>query len=135
MSGLALRGIDTYRRTEIESRTPLELVVMLYDGALRFLAEARGAMERKDVPTRRTALGRALAIVSELQSTLNMDAGGEISVELDRLYSFVTMRLTDASSTQDVRPLDDAVRVLSTLREGWIGISANGPVRPQLVRG
>ena len=135
MSALALRGIDTYRRTEVESRTPLELVVMLYDGALRFLAEARVAIERRDVPARRAAMGRALAIVAELQSTLNMEAGGELSTSLDQLYSFVTLRLTEASSAQDVAPLDEAVRVLSTLREGWIGISSSTASRPQPVRG
>jgi len=134
MSSPALRGIDAYRRTEIESRTPLELVVMLYDGALRFLAEARGAIERKDVPARRAAMGRALAIVAELQSTLNMEAGGELSTSLDQLYSFVIMRLTDASSTQDVAPLDEAVRVLGTLREGWVGISSTTASRPHPVR-
>jgi flagellar protein FliS len=107
---------------------------MLYDGALRFLAEARSAIERRDVPARRVAMGRALAIVSELQNTLNMEAGGEISAELDRLYSFVTMRLTDASSTQDVKPLDEAVRVLSTLREGWVGISWSAAL-PQPLHG
>ena len=123
MSALAARGINSYRQAEVQSRTPLELVVMLYDGALRFTAEAREAMVRRDVRKRAKAISRAMAIVSELQSTLDMDAGGEIAATLDRLYAFVRDRLLDASFRQDVRPLDEAGKVLQTLREGWSGIS------------
>ena len=124
MSALAARGINSYRQAEVQSRTPLELVVTLYDGALRFAAEAREAIARSDVRARAVALSRAMAIVSELQSTLDMNAGGAIAVELDRLYGYVRDRMLDASFRQDVGPLDEAVKVLLTLREGWSQISA-----------
>lgn len=123
MSQLAARGISSYRQMEVQSRTPLELVVILYDGALRFTAEAREAILRRDVRARAEAISRAMAIVSELQSTLDMEAGGDIAVMLDRLYGFVRDRMLDASFKQDVRPLDEAVTVLRTLREGWSQIS------------
>ena len=129
MTGFAARGIDSYRRIEVEIRTPLELVVMLYDGALRFTGDARSAIERGDVLTRRTGITRALAIVSELQSTLDIKAGGDLAMSLDSLYTFVTDRLTEASVKQDVQPLDEAIRVLATLREGWVGISTNAAER------
>ena len=129
MTGFAARGIDSYRRIEVEIRTPLELVVMLYDGALRFTGDARSAIERGDVLTRRTGIIRALAIVSELQSTLDIKAGGDLAMSLDSLYTFVTDRLTEASVKQDVQPLDEAIRVLATLREGWVGISTNAAER------
>ena len=120
-------GIDSYRRTEIESRTPLELVVMLYDGALRFIGDARQAIDNGDIARRRTAVSRALAIVSELQNTLDMRNGAEIASSLDGLYSFVNKRLMDASFSQSVAPLDDAMRVLTTLREGWAQIAVQAP--------
>jgi flagellar protein FliS len=123
MSAIAARGINSYRLTEIQSRSPLELVVMLYDGALRFTADAREAMVRRDIRARQQHLSRALAIVSELQSTLDMDTGGEVAEHLDKLYGFVRDRLMDASATQDLQPLDEARRVLTTLREGWLAIS------------
>jgi flagellar protein FliS len=123
MGALAVRGVDSYRQTEIESRSPLELVVMLYDGALRFTADARDAMLRRDIRGRQQNLSRALAIVSELQSTLNMDTGGEVAEHLDNLYGFVRDRLLEASATQALAPLDEARRVLATLREGWLAIS------------
>jgi flagellar protein FliS len=123
MSALVSRGINSYRQTEIQSRSPLELVVMLYDGALRFTADARTAMVRRDIRARQESLSRALAIVSELQSTLDMETGGEVAERLDKLYGFVRDRLMDASARQDLQPLDEARRVLTTLREGWLAIS------------
>jgi flagellar protein FliS len=123
MSALAARGIDSYRQNEIQSRSPLELVVMLYDGALRFTADARDAMVRRDIRSRQQHLSRAMAIVSELQSTLDMETGGEVAEHLDKLYGFVRDRLIEASVKQDLRPLDEARRVLTTLREGWLAIS------------
>ena len=93
MSALAARGVNSYLQTEVQSRSPLELVVMLYDGALRFTADARDAMVRRDIRARQRHLSRALAIVSELQSTLDMDTGGEVAERLDKLYGFVRDRL------------------------------------------
>ena len=116
-------GIDQYRRTHAQVRTPLELVVMLYDGALRFTGAARDAVVRRDIPARRDALQRVLAIVSELQSTLNIEAGGELAVRLDGLYTYINQRLLDAAMHNAVEPLDEARTVLETLREGWATIA------------
>lgn len=122
----AHRGLSTYRQTQVQSRTPLELVVMLYDGALKFLNVARSAIERRDVAARREATSRALAIISELQSTLNMTEGGDIAQRLDELYTFANLRILQASQDNAVAPLDEAIRVLETLRESWLSI-ANAP--------
>ena len=126
MPAFAARSVNPYLQTQVQSRTPLELVVMLYDGALRFCTEARDAITQKDVAKRGRAISRAMAIVSELHCTLDMEAGGEVAQSLDKLYGFVRDRLIDASIRQDVRSIDEAVRVLTTLREGWVGIST-GP--------
>jgi flagellar secretion chaperone FliS len=120
-------GVNPYLQTQVQSRTPIELVVMLYDGAIRFTTEARAAVVAKDIARRGNAVSRAMAILSELQSTLDLEKGGDIAVNLDKLYTFIRDRLVDASIKQDVRPLDEALRVLTTLREGWSGIST-GPL-------
>jgi flagellar protein FliS len=108
-----------YRQTEVTSRTPLELVVMLYDGALRFIAQAREAVERGDIPSRRNAVSRAMSIVSELQSTLKLEEGGAVAESLDGLYSFVMERLIAASFKKQTAPLDEATQVLTVLRDAW----------------
>jgi flagellar protein FliS len=113
------RGIDTYRQTNVHTRSPLELVVMLYDGALSSLAETRAAMARNDVATRARAVAKALAILTELQGTLNMKEGGSIAEELDRLYAFAISRLVDVTTKKDAAAIDDIVRVLKPLRDAW----------------
>jgi len=124
------RGADAYRKVQVESSSPADLVVLLYDGALRFSAEARAAILRRDVKARAAAVSRALAIVGELRSSLDMTNGGEIAVSLDRLYEFVVTRLMDASFKQEVGPLDEAVTVLTNLRGGWVEAAAQARGNP-----
>jgi len=110
---------DQYLRTQVRSSAPLELVVLLYDAALRFTATARDAMARGDIPARRAALSKAMAVVDELQASLDMERGGQIAEELDRLYDWIRECFTEAITKQSVRPIDDALRVLETLRGAW----------------
>src|SRR5262245_1087148 len=110
---------DQYLRTQVRSSAPLELVVMLYDAALRSTATARDAMLTRDIPARRVALSKAMAIVSELQGALDMERGGTIAAELDRLYTWINSRLLDAIVNQDAKPIEEARRVLETLRGAW----------------
>jgi flagellar protein FliS len=131
----AHRGLASYKQTQVQSRTPLELVVLLYDGALTSLQLARQAIERRDIRARRDALERALAIVSELQSTLDMTDGGDIAATLDELYGFVTGRLIQAATDNAVAPIDDALRVLTPLRDGWATLAAAPAAAAEAVRG
>ena len=126
------RGAEAYRRIEAESRSPMELVLMLYDGALRFVGEAREAMARKDVRARGEAISRTLAIVAELQNTLNVSEGGDIAGELDRLYTYINSRLLAATANHDAAALEEVHKVLMTLREGWAHVAtlAPGTTRP-----
>ena len=121
------RGAEAYRRIEAESRSPMELVVMLYDGAIRFVGQARAAMARQDIAARGEAISRVLTIVAELQNTLNVDEGGPIAQELDRLYTHINLRLLDVTAKQDATALDDVEKVLVTLRDGWAQIAATPP--------
>jgi len=124
------RGAAAYRQTEVQSRSPLELVVMLYDGVLRFVGEARDAMARHDLTAKREAMSRALAIVSELQSTLNLTEGGQVAASLDGLYTYINGRLLDASMTGDVAALEECARLVTPLRDAWMQI-ATAPAAPQ----
>lgn len=112
-------GAAHYLTTQVQSSTPLERVVLLYDGALRFMAVAHDAITRRDIPARRDAISRAIAIVGELKNTLDMERGGEIARSLDRLYAYVLDRLLDVTLRQDPRALEQARRVLETLRDAW----------------
>ena len=111
-------GADTYRRMEADTRSPIELVVMLYDGAIRFVGEARDAIARNDVHRRTESSRRALDVVSELQNTLNVKEGGEIARELDRLYTYMTSRILDITRG-DAQAAEETHNLLITLRDGW----------------
>ncbi len=119
------RGADAYRRMEAESRSPMELVVMLYDGAIRFVGDARDAIARKDVRARTEATRRALDIISELQNTLNLQEGGDIARELDRLYTYISEKLL-AVTRGDAAAADELHKLLGTLREGFSQAAAPG---------
>lgn len=136
MQAYPARAAQTYLQTHVQSRSPLELVVMLYDGLLRFLGEAGVAIDTGNVAGRRDAVSRALAVLSELQSTLNMDKGGDVASSLDALYTYVNGRLLDASLKNDRAPLDESARLLRTLRDAWaeiaereVGPAASGAAR------
>ena len=113
-----------YLKMRVMTATPEQLQMMLYDGALRFTSQAKQAAERRDIPARREAVSRTIAIVPGLQSTLDVERGGEVAVSLDRLYSFVLERLVSASFQQDPKLFDEVIDVLGTLREGWTTIAA-----------
>ena len=119
------RGVESYLRTRVESSTPEELIVMLFDGALRFTREARDAAERRDVPARAAAVSRALAIIAELQGSLDFDRGGPIAASLEELYAFVSRRLIDGSVGQKTEAFDDVLRVLTPLRDGWTTLASH----------
>jgi flagellar secretion chaperone FliS len=115
----ANRATQAYRRVESESRSPLELVVMLYDGALRFLGEASDAAARGDLRARTNAISRTLAIIAELQSTLDLEKGGAVADQLDDLYTYITSRLLDVALKKDVTAIDEARKLLTPIRDAW----------------
>ncbi len=113
------RAAQQYIQTQVRSASPLELVVMLYDAALRNTARAIDAMARGDIRTRRDAITKSLAIINELQSTLNLEKGGAIAEELDRLYVWMTDSLIQATVQQKPGPLHDVRKNLELLRDAW----------------
>ena len=108
---------------EIRTATPEMVIVKLYEGALRFIRAARSHQEAGHIAGRATSIAKALAIVNELQHSLNLERGGEIARNLDSLYFFVTDRLLEANLRGTLVPLDVAAGILSTLNEAWVEIA------------
>jgi len=110
-------------QTGVSSATPHQLVVMLLDGALEAIHRARGAIRSQDVETKGKAIRKAVAIVDEgLKSCLNLEAGGELALNLSNLYAYVTTRLTQANLKSDEAALEECVRLLQPLRDAWSDI-------------
>lgn len=117
------KGAKAYLQTQVQSRTPVELVVLLYDGAITFLGQAREAMAQGHLVAKRNAMSRATAIIQELQHMLNMEAGGEVAQRLDGLYTYVLGRCYDANMRLDPSGLEESIRLLTPLRDAWSAIA------------
>ena len=108
-----------YQEVGVNTSTPVHLVVMLYDAAIRSLEEARGHMERKDVSGRSRAINKCNAIISELQSSLNLRGGGQIASSLNRLYEYIRMTLLRAGMEQNPDLLVEVSGLLESLNSAW----------------
>lgn len=108
----------SYRRTQIETATPGQLVVMLYEGAVRFLAVAETALGKGDWSTAHGALLRAQDIIGELRATLNPE-GGEIALKLDALYDYMLRRLIEANVRKDPVPVKEVMGYLQEMIPAW----------------
>lgn len=114
----------TYRSNAVLTASPGQLVLMLFDGALKALALARDALGRPEGDMRRLEivnqqLLKAQAIVSELQGGLNFEAGGEVAKTLNSLYDYYNRRLFEANLRKQVTPVIEVEKMLGELRAGW----------------
>lgn len=108
-----------YRETQIQTASGLELVILLYNGAIKFLKQAAQAIEEKQIPPAHNALIRAQAIISELRATLDHEAGGEIAQALEQLYEYMNHRLVEANLRKDLAPVQEVIGMLEELRDAW----------------
>src|SRR6185295_10852251 len=125
MSMMHSRGANQYLQTQVQSRSPLELVVMLYDGAIQSAETARDAQIAGNIRARKAAISKMMAIISQLQNTLDMERGGDIAENLDRIYTWANVRLLDAIVHKDAGPVEEVRSVLASLREAWQTIAAS----------
>lgn len=114
----------TYRANSVLTASPGQLVLMLYDGALKALAIAREAFEQpaddvRRIETINTQLLKAQAIINELQGGLNLEAGGEFASTMHRLYDYHNHRLLQANMRKDVAPVIEVERLIRELRDAW----------------
>ena len=122
--------LSRYLTTDIETSSPVGLVNRLYEGLLRQTHEARTQMVEGRTADRARSLSKALAIVGELQNSLDHEQGGEIARNLSDLYDFVTSRLVTANVDNQIAAIDEAVGVLEPLADAWRELAAGGGAGP-----
>ena len=108
-----------YKESSIVTAPPERLVVMLYDGVNRFLTQGAVAMSQGEVAHSNDRLQRAEAIISELNATLDMSAGGEIAERLRAIYVFCRRQLGEARLERNPAKVETVSRLLGELRESW----------------
>lgn len=123
-----------YEQTQVVTSSGLQLVVLLYDGAIQSIEMAKQNIQTKNIPEKARHLGRAIAIIGELNSVLDYEQGGDIARSLRRLYDYMLVELVEANARNNERKLDGPLRCLSTLREGWRELAAQQQGRMTGVR-
>lgn len=108
---------NQYLEQKVMASKPEELTMMLYEGIIKFINQAKIFMGQKNIERTNNAILRAQAIVSELSGTLDMEFIH--SGELLELYDFITKNLIDANLTKEVKPLDDALEIATEMRQMW----------------
>ena len=108
-----------YLAQQVMSASPAKLVAMLYERAIALLHDAVGAIEAGDVERRWRANSKATEVIGELWQALDMEAGGEIAENLNRLYGFMMMHLTMVDAENSAQAARDVIRPLEPLRRPW----------------
>jgi flagellar protein FliS len=108
-----------YLEKQILNASPAERIVLCYDGAIKFLMAARRAIDEGKIQDRYNNNKRATDLIAYLMDTLNMEQGGQIAVNLQRIYMYMLRRLMDVDMKNSTEAIDDVVEQLRTLRASW----------------
>ncbi len=112
----------SYKKLQVETASPIGLVVMLYDRAIVLLNKAKNEISEKQYEAKGHTLDKASDIIFELLTTLDKDKGGEIASSLANLYNFILREIMNANSKLNTKSLDNAVKILSELKGSWESI-------------
>jgi len=122
-------------RGVVENADPHQLVSMLLNGAIDRIIQARGNMVHRNVAAKGTSIARAVAIIGELRNSLDHKVDRVLSQRLDSLYDYVARRLLVAQLNDDQAALDEAIRLLTPIRDGWQAIRGAGMPSAQQAAG
>lgn len=112
--------IKQYQKNQIETASQEQILIMLYNGAIQFLNIAKKAMEEKDIEGTHNNILRAQKIITEFQTTLDMENGGELAQRLYGLYAYLHKKLVSANINKSIEDLDEVIEHLKDLRNTWL---------------
>lgn len=121
-----LKGINEYKSVDlaasVKTASPHQLISMLMRGGLEALAKTKGAIDRNDKAARSNQINKAISIIMELQSCLDIEKGGEVAAGLNDLYLYMTPRLIEANRESSIEKVDEVIKLLTDISEGWAAI-------------
>src|SRR4051812_14096757 len=112
-------GANQYKQMSVTTANRGQLLIMLYEAAIQNVKKAAVAMDRKDIPAKGLAIGKAHDIINELANTLDFEVGGDIARNLERLYNYITELLVKANLENDKNHLETVQKLMETLLSGW----------------
>lgn len=120
-----------YKSVHISSVDRGRLLLMMYDGAIKFLMHAKAGLEAKDIVKFSRFLSKSQAIIAELINTLDFEKGGEIARDLDRLYDFMLFYLTEANIQKNPAKVQKVIELVQTIAGAYREIIESGKVEKQ----
>jgi len=118
-----MKGIETYQQAAVGTQSKGRLIVMLYDGAIKFMKLAIQEIEAGNWVAKGQYLSRAQDIIHELNAVLDMEGGGEIAQNLRRLYAFINRRLFQANAKKDPQMIREVISLMEDLNQSWKAIT------------
>lgn len=112
-----------YKKANIETAGKLDLIVMCYERTILCLNQAKNHLKEKEYEKKGRKIQKALDIINELQSSLNIEKGGVIAKNLDSIYSYITNRILIGDIQKDLSVFDECMNILEELKDAWIEIS------------
>jgi flagellar protein FliS len=109
-----------YKETSIQSASKEKILLMLYEGAIKFVKLSIQAMENKQIKVKCENIGRAYDIILELNNSLDHKIGGDVASQLEQLYMYMTDQLSKANIHNDPENLKIVLKLLETLHQGWV---------------
>ena len=124
MTNAVNRALSAYSTIDLESAvnsaSPVQLIILLYDGAIGALATAKGHMQEMQFAEKGRLISKATDIIEGLRAVLDFERGGEISNNLNALYEYMKHRLTLANLKNDQEGVGEVIRLLNELRDAWV---------------
>lgn len=133
------KAAQAYFQTQVTTTTQGDLLIMLFDGCIKFLRQAKESMAAKDYAKKGILISKALDVVAELQSSLNPQKGGEVAENLRKLYLLCSTKLLMANMRMDQNLVDEVINMLSGIRDAFSQINTpefapTGPAPIQAAR-
>jgi flagellar protein FliS len=124
---------SSYRETAVRGASPARLVICLYEQAIEDLRRAVIAQERGDIEARTRGINHALLVIAQLQSTLDMERGGEVAKNLSKFYNLVRTGLLEAQAQQSARIIERQISQLAIVHEAWLEVdrATAAPAAPE----
>lgn len=115
--------VNQYKKTEVMTADRVKLIILLYEGIIKFNNLAKNAIRIKNIQERNKYINKSMAIISELLNALNKEAGGEIAINLEKLYFYMLEQMIQANSKNDAEPLNIVNKLVAEVKLGWEGIA------------
>lgn len=118
-----MRGIAAYQDSAVTTQSKGRLIVLLYDGAIKFMKLAVKELEASNFEAKGKYINKAKDIINELNAVLDMNAGGEIAANLRKLYLYMNNRLSEANIKRDPKMVQEVIELMEQLNNSWKAIA------------